>query len=148
MEPSDDTPQLNAVATIMAAWREHDAETVLAQLADDVEFTYALGMRPAVGKDRVGRLLDALKANQQNVKWRSVNRAQTGSVVFVEAIDDYVNAKGHHVRTPHVTVFEFDGDKVSKWRDYFDMRSLEGAEEGQPISEWLEPLVADDRGAS
>ncbi len=143
---ADTTPQLAAVETIISSWRNHDIEPVLAQLHDDVEFTFAIGQRPAVGKDRVRMMLEFLQGHQSNVKWRTVNSAQNGNVVFSEGIDDYVNGDGHHIQTPHVTVFEFDGDKITRWRDYYDQRQLERAEAGEPISEWTQPLVADDRG--
>lgn len=144
----DQSPQLDVVDAIYAAWRRQDADAVLDHLHDDVEFIYALGQRPAVGKDRVAKLLAHLATNQRDIAWRWVNRAQAGDVVFVEAIDDYVNAAGHHVRTPFVTVYEFEGVQIRRWREYFDTRGLERVEAGEPISEWLEPLVAPDRGRS
>ncbi|MEO1059845.1 MAG: nuclear transport factor 2 family protein [Actinomycetota bacterium] len=140
------SPQLDVIDTIYEAWRRQDAETVLAQLHDGVEFVYALGQRPVVGTERVRRLLAHLAANQRDVAWRWVHRAQDGDVVFVEAIDDYINAAGHHVRTPFVTVYEFEGTKIRRWREYFDTRGLELVEAGEPISEWIEPLVAPERG--
>lgn len=130
----------------MTAWQTHDIQAVLDQLAEEIEFTFAIGKRPMVGKERVRGLLEFLQGHQTDVKWRTVNRAQSGNVVFVEGIDDYINPDGHHVRTPHVSVFEFDGGHIVKWRDYYDQRQLEGAEAGDEISEWAEPLVAADRG--
>lgn len=130
----------------MSAWQDREIEPVLAQLSNDVEFTFAIGKRPLVGKDRVRSMLEFLQSHQRDVKWRTVFRAQTGNVVFVEGIDDYINPDGHHVLTPHVSIFEFDGDKINRWRDYYDQRQLESAEAGEPISQWAAPFVAADRG--
>jgi limonene-1,2-epoxide hydrolase len=144
---SEASPQFAAVDAIMAAWKLHDVEQVLEHLSDEIEFTFAIGKRPMVGKDRVRGLLEFLKTHQSDVKWRTVHRAQTGNVVFVEGVDDYVNVDGHHVLTPHVSIFEFDGDKITHWRDYYDQRQMEAAEAGEPISKWAEPFVAPARGA-
>jgi limonene-1,2-epoxide hydrolase len=144
---SDVSPQFAAVDAIMAAWTHHEIEPVLAQLSDEIEFTFAIGKRPMVGKNRVRGLLEFLQTHQSDVKWRTVHRAQTGNVVFVEGIDDYVNVDGHQVLTPHVSIFEFDGDKITRWRDYYDQRQMEAAEAGEPISQWAEPFVAAGRGA-
>ncbi|MEM9135401.1 MAG: nuclear transport factor 2 family protein [Actinomycetota bacterium] len=144
--PEKVTPQIAAVEAIMAAWRDRRIEPVLDRLHDDIEFTYAIGKRPMVGKERIRGLLEFLQTHQRDVQWRTVHRAQTGDVVFVEGVDDFVNPDGHHVRTPHVTVFEFEGDEVIRWRDYYDQRQMEAAEAGEPSSEWLLPLVAPDRG--
>ncbi|BAN00959.1 nuclear transport factor 2 family protein [Ilumatobacter coccineus] len=141
------SPQVDAVDAIIDAWRRHDIDTVLDQLHDDVVFTFAIGQRPAVGKARVRQMLEFLQGHQTQVRWRTINSAQNGDMVFTEGVDDYVNPAGHRVQTPHATVFEFDGDKIVAWRDYYDQRQMEQAEAGEPLSEWGAALVADDRPA-
>ena len=56
-----------------------------------------------------------------------------------------MNAKGHRVQHPYVSVYEFEGGRVRRWRDYFDLRTMLRSEEGKPPSKWVLPLVSDER---
>lgn len=138
--------RMAALDGIVEAWKAGDVEGVLGFLAEDVEFIYAIGQRPLQGKTIVRKLLTALADQQQNVRWRHVHRAIDGDVVFAEGIDDYVNGEGVRIQHPFVTVFEFEGEQVRRWRDYYDQTTLQRLEKGEPLSEWAAPLVADDRG--
>ena len=86
------------IDAIIAAWKQGDVEAVLAHLTEDVEMIYAIGQKPLQGKAEVREMLSKLGGNQSDVRWRVLNRARAGDVVFVEGIDDYVNAAGHRVR--------------------------------------------------
>ena len=147
-EAESEAPRLAALDGIVAAWKQGDVEGVLAHLAEDVEFIYAIGQRPLQGKAIVRKLLTALSDQQNDVRWRHVHRAIAGNVVFAEGIDDYVNGEGVRIQHPFVTVFEFEGDLVRRWRDYYDQATLQRLEKGEPLSEWAAPLVAEDRGVA
>jgi len=145
-EPCMSEPDpFSVIDTIIAAWKADDLETVLAQLTDDVEMIYAIGQKPLQGKAEVREMLSKLGGSQTDVRWRILNRARAGAVVFVEGIDDFVNAKGHRVQHPYVSVYEFEGGRVRRWRDYFDLRTMLRSEEGKPPSKWVLPLVSDER---
>jgi len=133
------------IDAIIAAWKQGDVEAVLAHLTEDVEMIYAIGQKPLQGKAEVREMLSKLGGNQSDVRWRVLNRARAGDVVFVEGIDDYVNAAGHRVRHPYTSVYEFEEGRIRRWRDYFDLRTMLRAEQGEPPSEWLAPLVSEDR---
>lgn len=137
-----DTAQTQAARAIVRRWHEFDVDGILDLLDDEVEFTYAIGVRPATGKARIRRLLEGLGAHQRNLNWQIINIAQAGNIIFLEGLDDYRNPSDHHVQTPHVTVFEFRGTKIVKWRDYFDLRTLETFEAGEPPSDWFTEFVA------
>lgn len=50
MSDNDISPQFGAVDAIMTAWKHREIEPVLEQLSDEIEFTFAIGKRPLVGK--------------------------------------------------------------------------------------------------
>lgn len=139
------SPQIDVLHSIIESWKHFDVEAVLEHLSDDIEFIFAIGQKPANGKEEVRRMLTGLAGHQRDVRWRLVHTAQSGSVVFAEGIDDYYNAAGHHIQTPHVSVYEFEGDQIRRWRDYYDQTTLGKAEAGKPLPKWLGPLVREER---
>lgn len=136
------------IDAVIDAWKRSDIDAVLEHVTDDVEFIYALGRRPILGKAAMRRVLEGLGGQQSEIRWRLVHRAQAGEVVFAEGIDDYVNPSGVRVRNPYVSVYEFEGAKIRRWRDYYDSAVLEKAEAGKPPPEWFAPLVSEERGAA
>ena len=56
-----------------------------------------------------------------------------------------MNAKGNSVQHPYVSVYEFEGGRVRRWRDYFDLRTMLRSEEGKPPSKWVLPMISDER---
>ena len=51
--------------------------------------------------------------------------ASAGDVVFTERIDK-LSFGGRDVELPVAGVFEVDGERISAWRDYFDVQQLMG----------------------
>lgn len=139
--------RIETVKAVMAAWARHDIDELMSHMHPDVEWHYQVGSRPAVGADAMRKILDKLQHHQLESRWRLVHHAETDDRVLIEAIDDFVNPDGRRVRAPYMGVYEFDGDLISHWRDYVDMGVMMASERGEPTPEWIEPLVADDRGS-
>ncbi|MEM9879804.1 MAG: limonene-1,2-epoxide hydrolase family protein, partial [Pseudomonadota bacterium] len=47
--------------------------------------------------------------------------AENGNVVMTERIDRFALASGAHIELPVMGIFEVEGDKITAWRDYFDL---------------------------
>jgi len=123
--------KLDIVKAIIAAWSNKDVEAVLELITEDIVFFYAIGRAPARGKVEMRALLEQLKGHQSDLNWQIKNAAETGNVVMIEAVDQYTNPSGIIVQTPHMTTFEFDGDLICGWRDYFDFSQLMRLEQGE-----------------
>jgi len=134
-------PRIDIVRSIMEAWGRHDIDTVLAHVADDVEWHYHVGSRPVQGSADMRKVLDKLQHHQLQSRWRVIRHAEADDAVFIEAIDDYVNPDGYRVQAPYMGVYEFDGETVTAWRDYVDLAEMSKAETGEPLPEWIEALV-------
>jgi limonene-1,2-epoxide hydrolase len=134
--------QLQRVQQVIDAWKKLDVEAVLECLTDDIEYHYLVGQRPLVGKSWVRRFLDKFGHGQKDNKWRIVNHASNGHLLMVEAIDDYIDAEGNHIRTPYMGVFEFRDGKICRWRDYVDTGLITMAKNRETFPEWVEKLVA------
>lgn len=87
-------------------------------------------------------MLERLQDHQLDSQWRLVRHAADGDHVMIEAIDDYRNPDGHRVQVPYMGVYEFDGLTITAWRDYVDLGVMMKAETGEPLAEWLEPLIS------
>jgi limonene-1,2-epoxide hydrolase len=134
-------PQVDVVAAVMGAWGRHDIDGLLVHISPDIEWHYQVGSRPVKGIDAMRKMLDRLKDHQLNSKWRLTNWASNGDLLFIEGVDDYENPTGQRVRAPYAGVYRFDGDLIVEWRDYVDLGLMMKGESGEPLAEWLEPLI-------
>lgn len=133
---------IETIEGLIACWARRDLEAVLDLLSEDVVYHYHVGSRPLRGKARVRRFLEKFGGGQKDIRWRIVNHAQSGDVLLVEGVDDHVDAEGRRIQTPYMGVFEFEGGKIARWRDYLDAKLIAQAKAGEPMPEWLEELVA------
>lgn len=133
--------KLEIVKTVIASWKQKDVDAVLDLVSDDIAFFYAIGREPVRGKEEMRALLGRLKDHQQDLDWRIKNSAATDNLVMIEGVDEYTNPAGIKIQTPHMTVFEFDGDKIIGWRDYFDFGQLMALEQGEAPSEHVQALI-------
>lgn len=133
----------SVVEAIIAAWKEKDVEGVLAQLTDDVQYHYLVGERPLIGKDWVRKFLERFGGHIGSTNnWRITRSAETGNALLLEGVDDYLDTSGQRICYPYMGSFEFRDGLVSHWRDYADAGLITRVKEGQPLPEWLGPLVA------
>lgn len=146
-QAQDDSPQNQQLVTIveavMAAWADHDIDTLLTHISPDIEWHYQVGSRPVKGIESMRKMLTGLKDHQLDSKWRLRQWAQNGDTLFIEAVDDYTNPSGHRVQAPYAGVYRFSGALITEWRDYVDMGLMMKGEAGEALPEWLEPLVSD-----
>jgi len=140
-EANSSGERIDVVRALMRAWSAHDVEGVLALVSDDVIWHYAVGLPPCLGKAAMGEFLTGLAGHQQELAWRLTNHAETNDRVLVEGVDDYVNPAGHRVQVPYMGAYDFDGDSITGWRDYVDMRTMRAAEKGGGVPEHLVALV-------
>ena len=138
------TGRVTVVEAVMAAWARHDIDEILTHISPDIEWHYQVGSRPIRGRDNMREMLERLESHQLDSKWRLVRHGESENCVFIEAVDDYRNPDGHRVQAPYMGVYEFDGQKITAWRDYLDMGIMMKGEAGEALPEWLQGLV--DRG--
>ena len=132
---------IDTIEHLIACWKRNDAEGVLDLLTEDVVYHYHVGSRPLRGKEWVRRFLTKFGAGQKDIRWRIVHHAAQGNVLLVEGVDDYVDANGRRIQTPHMGAFEFRDGKIAQWRDYLDAKLIAQAETGEPAAEWIEELT-------
>ena len=132
---------LDTINDLIADWTQRDVDAVVDRVADNITFYYAAGQAPIVGKASFRKFLSGMKDQQKDLDWRIKRSAETDDFIMTEGVDDYINAAGHHVQTPHMTIFEFTDGKISGWRDYFNFGLLMRTEKGEPLSEHALSLI-------
>jgi len=136
------TPDYLGVAeAIITAWRRGDLEGMLAHIDDDIVWHSHVGSPPWVGKAAMRDFAAKLMAGMSEVRWRVFGAAQHGDRLYLEGVDDFVNAEGRRVVLPYLGVLVFRGLKVSEWRDYFDRGLFDRLKAGEPLPEYLVPLT-------
>ena len=99
----------------------------LSHLTDDIEYCYHMSSRPLLGKAWVQKFLSKYDSITRDVIWRIDRHAETGDALLVEGYEEYTDIRtGDRIAHPYMGVFEFNGDKICKWRDYFEMRQKAG----------------------
>lgn len=116
------TDKIEIVNALRDASLSKNHEAFLSHLTDDIEYHYHMSSRPLIGKEWVQKFLSKYDSITKDVVWRIDKHAETGDALLVEGYEEYTDMRtGDRIAHPYMGVFEFDGDKVSKWRDYFEM---------------------------
>jgi len=138
---SDKPDYLGVAKAIITAWRRGDLEAMLEHIDDDIVWHSHVGSPPLVGKLAMREFATKLMGAMKDVRWRVFDAAQHGERLYLEGVDDFVNAEGRRVVLPYLGVLVFRGMKVSEWRDYFDRALFDRLKAGEPLPDYLVPLV-------
>lgn len=127
---------------VIRAWKTHDAEAVLARMADDIVWYVFVSQPPVKGKADARAMLAKLAPERHAENWRVFHHAVSGSRLFVEGVDDFTDAKDHRIAVPYAGIVEFRDGLITGWRDYFDAGTLDKMKAGGPVPDAIEPLVS------
>lgn len=116
------TDKLETIKALMQASAEKDDVKFLSFLTDDIVYHYHVGSRPLIGKDWVQKFLNKYREVTADVKWKIERHAETENELFVEGYEEYLDTRTNEVIAhPYMGIFEFRGDRIFAWRDYFEM---------------------------
>ncbi len=135
--------KLDVLKAIVSAWCERkDIDEVLSHLTEDVEWHYAAVIAPPVfGKAGARKFLEDYGAKVKNPNWRIFNYAEGEDSLLVEGVDEFELEAGGRRFVPYMGVFEFEGDKIKAWRDYFDRNAADRSIKGDPLPDHIANLV-------
>lgn len=104
------------------AMEKMDFDLALELVSEDVE--YVNGPAPAVlGAAGIRQTLEPFFAPIEENEFLIRNSASAGAVVFIERLDRHRVANGWF-ELPVNSVFEFQNNKIVKWREYFDLSTI------------------------
>ncbi len=110
------------VTEFIRAIERKDVAAAAALAADDISYEN-MPMAPIVGTEAMAATLEAFLAPASGVDWQILAQWEVGRTVINERLDRFEIGEGW-LELPIAGVFEVNGeDKISLWRDYFDMGS-------------------------
>ncbi|MFC3174554.1 limonene-1,2-epoxide hydrolase family protein [Novosphingobium bradum] len=107
------------VLAYIRAWEEKSVEDILARMTPDAVWQNT-GLPDAIGHDAIRAVAAAFLGDAEVVEFTVHAIAETADgKVFTERTDRFEGPRGNFV-IPVNGVFEFSGDLICAWRDYFD----------------------------
>ena len=114
------TTNSQRVLGFIGAWEARDLEDILARMTADAVYIN-VGLPKARGRDAIREVLAPFLGAARAVRWTVKHIAETAEgVVLTERTDVFVMGP-KTLTIPVMGVFEFEGDLISAWRDYFDL---------------------------
>jgi|SRR5579862_9859307 len=109
------------VRRMLSAWERRDTGFILEHLADDALYQ-AMPLRPIVGRGELEpwvRSFEGVPPGRLEIR----NQVAGDNVVMNERVDR-ITIEGTEVTLPICAVFEITGDRITAWREYFDLAGL------------------------
>jgi steroid delta-isomerase-like uncharacterized protein len=110
------------VRNYYAAWLRDDLEGVLALCTDDI-VAVNVPIGPVTGKAAVREFFNKFAKGMSEKRYDIERIIASGDAAVVEGVENYVK-NGKRVSLPYMSVFKFRGERISEWRDYFDMQTI------------------------
>lgn len=113
MSPED------VVRAELRSWHDLDVDEIVGHFhPDGVWDNVALGVHR--GHNEIREAVDGYVQRMESAELEILNIAVNGNVVLTERVDRMVY-DGHEIAARCMGAFEVDGDKITAWRDYFDV---------------------------
>ena len=115
---------ISNVRDFIGKWEAQDVDGILAAFSDS-PFYHNMPMDPLTSKDAIRGFIEPFLGPVTEVKWELHFIAEDeNGVVMTERVDTFIFGD-KLISLPVMGSFEFEGGKLAKWRDYFDLREFE-----------------------
>lgn len=115
---------VDRVRDFIAKWEARDVDGILASFSDD-PFYHNVPMEPLTSKAAIRAFIEPFLEPATRVEWTvHFIAADAAGVVLTERVDAFEFGT-KRIALPVMGTFEFTDGKLSKWRDYFDLREFE-----------------------
>ena len=112
------------VRAFIGAWERRSVDDLVALMTPDVRYLN-VGMPEMVGHEQVRAGMTPFLGASSDVKWTVHHIAETLRGAVLTERTDVFQMGPKTVTVPVMGVFEFEGDKISAWRDYFDVPAFQ-----------------------
>jgi limonene-1,2-epoxide hydrolase len=115
---------LDLVQRFCATWGgdKLDLDAIVDFFADDAVY-HNIPVAPVTGRDAIRSTIEGFTGGVGSIEFRVLHIVAEGSVVMTERVDvfRFPNAT---IELPVMGTFEVSGDKITAWRDYFDLNQF------------------------
>jgi limonene-1,2-epoxide hydrolase len=101
------------------AWNRLDADEAMRYFATDAVWE-DVPLEPIIGYDAIRRRADYIVEHSASGEIEILNLVAAGNIVLTERIDRFL-WDGAMVSARVMGAFEVSGDKITAWRDYYDL---------------------------
>lgn len=116
------------VTTFIRAIERRDLDAALELVAEGCVYDN-VPMATVTGRDAIRATLEPFLAACTDVEWVVSRQVAEGRTVMNERLDRFETG-GRWLEIPVMGVFEVDDDRITLWRDYFDLATFTGQRPG------------------
>lgn len=108
------------------AWERYDENAIVDAFAEDAVY-HNIPYKPVSGRDNIRKAVQRFLKTGENMTFDLRKLIIAGDSVVTERVDGWTH-KGEARSLPVMGILEFDGNgKITSWREYFDVKTFEGA---------------------
>jgi limonene-1,2-epoxide hydrolase len=119
------TDNATRVTAMLASWQTRDIETIVSFFTDDAIYTNVPIDPPNVGKAQIREFLNWFFGAVGELEFTILRQNEGPDGTVMNERVDRLDFGGKLVDLPIMGVFEFRGNLICAWRDYFDMALLD-----------------------
>ncbi len=108
------------VEQFTAAWSAKDVDALMGFFTEDAEYINIPMDPPNRGSAEIRAFIEGFLGMMDSIEFTVHHQLEQGDLVMNERTDRIV-MNGKTIDLKVMGIFEFRGDKIAKWRDYFDM---------------------------
>ena len=111
------------IESFIEAWNTGDIDQVMSFFTEDCVY-HNMPVAPVEGLEAIRKTIDSFAGVSEEIRWELHGIAEDArGAVFTERTDRFKIA-GKWVALPVMGIFELRQDKISAWRDYFDLNQF------------------------
>ena len=110
------------VSAFLAAWSRRDVDGIMSFFTDDAVYRNIPIEPESRGKEAIRKTIDGMAGMASAVDFRVHHQAETPQGVVLNERTDRLKLGEKWIEVPVMGIFELRGDKISAWRDYFDLQ--------------------------
>lgn len=136
--------KIKTFLSLVEIWNTtQDIDKILGFLTDDLVWHYsAVTVAPKLGHAGAREFLNGYAQRVTRPQWRIFSYAENGDTLMAEGVDAFYSREGDHlVEVPYMGAYQFRGDKIYSWRDYFDRGVVERGMKGEKLPAHARELV-------
>jgi limonene-1,2-epoxide hydrolase len=113
------------VTAMLASWQGRDVEAIVAFFTEDAVYSNVPIDPPNIGKAQIREFLTWFFGAVDDLEFTIIRQIANADGWVMNERNDRLDFGGKVVNLPIMGVFEFRGELISAWRDYFDMALLD-----------------------
>ncbi len=113
---------IDLVRQFCAVWSKGDLDAIIDFFADDAVY-HNIPVDPVTGREAIRATIEGFTTGVDSIEFRVLHIVGSGSVVLTERVDVFTFPTTT-IELPVMGTFEVSGDKITAWRDYFDLNQF------------------------